>query len=361
MESKPRILILFTNHRVAEKLYHAIPELSRYFTLDILCIGLFSNETRWIGDSDERLTFFDSYGKYFDKIVNGPGLRYHGDKITSDLSHLINIDEYKLVIYDDNRAKPEYNIPNFYAKLRVRGIKMIGNSHGNEEFKPCSTLGNGIDALFTFGDKERDYLLLVHKGQEANILTGGIPTNDRLKDLTRSQKHILIITNYLGNRPHFFPVNFNQEFVDKTWVEGLSKQWNLPIVVKQKARLDDPDYEANVSYIKTILDCEVVTSNTESTEQLIADSALVISSLSTLAFKPIQLKVPTILIKGTGQLGNFSDYEGLFNLGNQDFFSYIDNWIPDTRFIQKTLTGGLEFNASEIYANKVKEFYDINC
>lgn len=360
MRVKPKLLLLFTNHRVAEKLYNSIPELNKYFELDIFCIGLFSNRTKWIGNSDERTTFFNQYGKFFNKIINGPGIRFHGDRIYENLIDYITLTEYSIVIYDDNRDKLEYSIPTLYRAFNDRGIKVLGNSHGNEEYSPNLGFNRVFDAMFTFGNKEKHILINKFNYNKDSILTGGIPTNDRLKDLKRNSKHILIITNFLGNRPNYFPVNFNEEFVKKSKLIELSNHFKLPIIVKQKARLDDPNYQANVNYIKNVLDCEVITSSTEDTEQVIADSAIVISSLSTLAFKPIQLQLPTVVIKGTGQLGNFYDYNGLVNLDSQEIFSYINNFKPDIKFIENTLTGGLKFNASEVYAKKVKEYYDIS-
>ena len=54
--SGKKILLLFTNHRVAEKLWPIIPLLSKEYTLDLFLIGLYSFETPWIGDLDERKT-----------------------------------------------------------------------------------------------------------------------------------------------------------------------------------------------------------------------------------------------------------------------------------------------------------------
>lgn len=356
---KPRLLVLFTNHRVAEKLYNSIPELSRYFVLDLLSIGLFSNNTKWIGDSDERITFLKKYGKFFDKVINGPGLKFHGDKITENLAEFINVEDYSLVLYDDNRIKEDYNIISLYQSFKERGIKVLGNSHGNEDYKPNYGFNVVFDAMFTFGDKERRILIDKFNYDENKIFSGGIPNNDNLKKLNKNRKHILVITNFLGNRPNYFPINFNKEFVEKTKLKELSDYFNLPIVVKQKARLDNPDFSSNIKYIKNLIECDVITSSTEQMEQIIADSALVISSLSTLSFKPIQLLIPTVLIKGTGQLGNFFDYNGLVDLDSEKIFSYINNFKPDFRFIQNTLLGGLEFNASYLYAKKVKKYYDI--
>ena len=52
--SQTKLLLLLTNHRVAEKLWPIIPKLSKQYKLDLFLIGLMSNETPWVGNIDER-------------------------------------------------------------------------------------------------------------------------------------------------------------------------------------------------------------------------------------------------------------------------------------------------------------------
>ena len=136
----------------------------------------------------------------------------------------------------------------------------------------------------------------------------------------------------------------------------LSKEYNLPIVVKQKTRLDDPDYQNNINYIKNLLDCQVVT-NSSDINQIIADSAFVISAPSTLSFKPIQLGIPTVLIKGSGQIGNFYDYQGLVDLDKNQIRESIklqNNFGKQEDFIKFTIKGGEEFNSTKYYTDTIK-------
>ena len=117
------------------------------------------------------------------------------------------------------------------------------------------------------------------------------------------------------------------------------------------------DHFSGDNYVKNIINCEIIT-NTNNIDQLIADSAIIISSPSTLAFKPIQLGIPTILIKGSGAIGAFYDYPGLVDLNKQEIFDNIQMQINHgkfNKFIEKTLAGGVNFNSSEVYIKNLKK------
>ena len=332
-----KILLLFTNHRVAEKLWPIIPELSKEYTLDLFLVGLHSFNTPWVGDIDERKSTIDKYKSYLNDIIIGPGVQFHGDNIKEDLTSFINLDDYSLVIYDDDREMSEFNIPQFYQSCKSKNIKVIGNSHGNED-NPHNAL------LKSYDDK-------------MNFNTGGIPANDTLKSIKCNQNHILIIANFLGNRNSIYPINLDNNFIQECGALELSKEYNLPIKIKIKTRLDNPDYISSIKYIKNIINCEIIT-NTNNIDQLIADSAIIISSPSTLAFKPIQLGIPTVLIKGSGAIGDFKNYPGLVNLNKQEIFNNLQMQIDHGKFnnfIKDTLVGGINFNSSEVYIRNLKK------
>ena len=334
--SKSKLLLLFTNHRVAEKLWPVIPKLSEIYSLDLFLVGLFSENTPWVGDIDERTVKINEYKKFIDNIIMGPGVKFHGDNITDDLCDFINLDKYKAVIFDDNRAVPEFNIPKFYNACKDKAITVIGNSHGNED-NPHNAIGASHDV-------------------QMNFKTGGIPANDTLKSVTRNNKHILIIANFLGNRHSPYSINFNQEFIVKSGLIDISNHYELPIVVKIKTRLDNPDYKQSINYVKTLLHCDVV-SNTSDIDQLIADSALVISAPSTLAFKPIQLGIPTVLIKGSGAIGCYKDYPGLVNLNQEEVFQSLVDQVEHGRyeeFINNNIAGGTTFTSVDSYLEHLK-------
>ena len=341
--SGKKILLLFSNHRVAEKLWPIIPKLSKEYTLDLFLVGLYSFETPWIGDIDEREVTINKYESYLNNVIIGPGVKYHGDNITKSLESYVNLDEYFLVLFDDNREMSEFNIPEFYQSCKSKNIKVIGNSHGNEDKSP-NAIGKSYDYAMNF-----------------NI--GGIPANDTLKNLQLNQKHILIITNFLGTRSNlknafnWLNVFFDEHFLYECGALELSKKYNLPIKIKIKTRLDYPDYTNEISYINSFCNGEVI-ANTDNIDQLIADSAIVISAPSTLAFKPIQLGIPTVLIKGSGAIGAFYNYPGLVDLSKQQIFDNLQMQINHGKFknfIKNSIAGGVDFNSSDIYIKKIKE------
>ena len=92
--SDKRILLLFTNHRVAEKLWPIIPKLAEFSKVDLFLVGLFSNQTPWIGDIDERQVVIQRYTPFINNIIFGPGVKFHGDNISDDLSKYVDLDSY---------------------------------------------------------------------------------------------------------------------------------------------------------------------------------------------------------------------------------------------------------------------------
>jgi len=335
--SKNKILLLFSNHRVAEKLWPIIPELSKTYSIDLFLIGLYSFETPWIGDFDERISTVNKYRDYIDDVIMGPGIQFHGDNIIADLESFVDLDKYLFVLFDDNRGMSEYNIPKFYNACKDKGITVIGNSHGNED-NPHNAVGVSHDI-------------------QMNFKTGGIPANDTLKNIKRNNKHILIICNFLGNRFSPYDINFNKDFIIKSGIIQLSEYYNLPIVIKIKTRLDNPNYEDSINYVKNLLECDVI-SNTSDIDKLIADSALVISAPSTLAFKPIQLGIPTILIKGSGAIGCYKNYPGLVNLNYEEIINSLTDQVEHGKYndwIDSVLAGGSQFNSSQIYVKNLRK------
>ena len=98
--SKNKILLLFTNHRVAEKLWPIIPLLSNEYEIDLFCVGLFSLNTPWVGDIDERLVAINKYNQYFNNVIQGPGIKFHGDSIRESLLNFIDINSYKFILFN---------------------------------------------------------------------------------------------------------------------------------------------------------------------------------------------------------------------------------------------------------------------
>ena len=94
----------------------------------------------------------------------------------------------------------------------------------------------------------------------------------------------------------------------------------------------------------------------ENDTKLIKNAACVLSYGSTMCFKPIQAGIPTIIFTQLGDVGNFEDYYAKVNMGD-DYFDFILNEekYESARidFLEKTVTGGVQCNASQIYADTV--------
>ena len=83
---------------------------------------------------------------------------------------------------------------------------------------------------------------------------------------------------------------------------------------------------------------------------------MVISAPSTMTFKPIQLQIPTAIIKGSGQIGLFHDFKGLVELNKNKIVNTLEDQLihPDKTFILNTIEGGLNFNSTEVFINQIK-------
>ena len=90
---------------------------------------------------------------------------------------------------------------------------------------------------------------------------------------------------------------------------------------------------------------------------MMSDSFIVISAPSTLAFKSIQKGIPTVLLNGYGQIGNFYDFKGVVDLNTQKIFDEIErqhNKGRDKKFIRNTIEGGIDFTSTEKYINNIR-------
>jgi hypothetical protein len=89
---------------------------------------------------------------------------------------------------------------------------------------------------------------------------------------------------------------------------------------------------------------------------LIKSAACVLSYGSTMCFKSIQAGIPTVVFTKLGDVGNFDDYYAKVKLG-EDYFDYIldhDLYEKDRKdFLRRTVTGGCENNASDLYTEAV--------
>ncbi len=326
-----KVLFITSQYRVGERIYPIIPHLAKEYELDLLKVYQMSPSHKWVGDNDLRLYFDKLYGKYFSQVFN----------TECDSS------KYDLIISDDNRLSSKTALNKIYKNKKCQ---MLACTHGNGD-NPYLIEGykNVFDKCFVFGKKECqfDYCIPI-----------GIPSNDELINYQNfEKKHILVIINFLTNRQSPFKVNFGKELFDKLDLLSLQKEYNLPVVLKLKSRADEGGFEHNVKYLEEILPDSLnyrILVDVENDNQLISESKIVISAPSTLAFKPIQLGIPTVLINHSGQVSNFYDYDGLFDI-NKDFKSYLREYTKKEKFINNTIAGGLNFNSTILMLDEIKK------
>ena len=336
-----KILFISTHYRISEKLFGIFPELSKIGTIDIYCVGQMNLNKTWDGDIDLRFITFNKFKLYINKFVE-----------------IVNVEDYDVIIYDDNRIQDQLGIPHIYQQAKQHGVLMIGNSHGNKSISQKTYEGFNIcyDYAFCFGKFEYDQYNKIYPGK---LLVGGIPINDELKYCKVSGKYLLVIPNFTADRSSPFSCNF-----DKRWAiqsVNISKLYNIPIVIKQKTRTDSPDYSKHVDFINSLYDDldikPTIINDTDDINKLISNSSLVMSAISTLAFKPIQLNIPTILIQNSGDTGNFKNYPYTYDINTSDLsykYQEIDNQLIK-KFITETIAGGNDFESAKLYIQELKK------
>jgi len=327
-----KILLISSVYRVGERIYPIIPHLAKEYQLDLLKVYQMSKSYKWVGSDDLRVEFDKTYSKYFNQVFYDE----------CDSSH------YDLIISDDNRLTYKTELSKVYKR---KNCPMLACTHGNGD-NPYLVEGykTVFDKCFVFGEKEKQF---------DYCIPAGIPSNDELiKYVGEEKKHILVIINFLTNRSSPFKVNFGKELFEKLDLLSLQEEYKLPVVLKLKSRADENGFEHNVRYLEKILPSSLnyrILVDVKNDNELISQSKIVISAPSTLAFKPIQLGIPTVLINESGQVANFSDYDGLFDI-DADFKSYLREYTLKKKFIEETIAGGLRFESTSIMVNQIKKF-----
>ena len=330
-----KILFITTQYRTGERIYPIIPSLSKEFEVHLLKLYQMDPSHKWPGSFDTRILFDKEYLKYFTHIIPTINDIYYN--------------EYDLILCDDNRLTKKWN-SGYIFKNKM--CPMIGCSHGNTDANYVNIHHNkAFNKCFVFGEKEK----------QPHTILGGIPSNDKLKKYSSEEKkHILVICNFLGNRHCEFKISFNKHFFNECGLLELQKRYNKKIIIKLKSRADEGGYKHNISYLNSILPKELdyeILVDVEDDNLLIAQSFMVISAPSTMAFKPLQLKIPTAIINGSGQTGLFYDFKGLVELNSNKIISTLEDQIinPDKDYILNTIEGGLNFNSTEVFVKKIKK------
>jgi hypothetical protein len=334
-----KILFITTQYRVGERIYPVLPSLSRDFDMHLLKLYEMHPTSKWVGNLDMRKVFDKKYLKLFSKLI-------------LDLKD-INYNEYDLILCDDDRAR------NGVEKVyKNRKCLMVGCSHGNrdlikDKWHALKHHKVAFDKCFIFGKKE----ILPHS------ILGGIPSNDQLKDYEHNEKnHILIICNILGNHVarKEFKYCFNEHFFNNCGLLELQKEYNKKIIIKLKSRTNEKGYKHNIDYLNKILPEGLkyeILIDVEDDNKLVSESFMVISAPSTLTFKPIQLQIPTAVVKDSGQNGLFCDFKGFVNLNSEEIITTLKDQLvsPDLDFINNTIEGGVNFNSTNVFVNNLKQ------
>jgi len=358
---KKKILLIATVYRVGDRIYPIIPELSKFYSIDLLKINEMSSEMGWYGDNDPRILFDKKYSKFFNNIYDAG---FKSSRLNpSDFLINFDVSGYDLILYDDDRNR--HGIYLLYEKIKNTNCIMIGNVHGNWWFPEKSHIPQFHKKVFdfasVFGNKEKNS----HSPNDY-IFTGGIPSNDELQYYDRTDDFILVIVNFLGimrnTVPDHFRVLFDETFMKNSGLVELQKEYDKKVVFKLKSREAHPFPDKDFQYLHSIVPRELdysIIMDFEDNNQLICGSNIVISAPSTFAFKSIQKGIPTILIEGAGTTGNFYDFSGLVNLDKNKILKNVETQIVngrDNEFISNTIEGGLDFNSTEVYINKIKDF-----
>jgi hypothetical protein len=364
------ILFITTIYRTGEKVYPILPRLSKSHNIDVLNLVQMSQNTVHI--DDPRQPFYDMCNRLNIKMIDGPPMAK--DKSESndiykifmqELDDILKRNYYHVAIFDNNITQKGVGLSHLYLWCNKQRIPVIGSPHGNREFRGYRVLdrvGRMYDYSFVLGKKEKDNLIKHGKKKKHygdRLLPAGIPSNDILKKYKRGNKYILVIPNYTIKPPKYGKTGgfhpFTKESFDKMELAKLSEEYDCPIVIKEKVRLyyQENSLEESLEEYKSIID---FVSLCDDDNKLIADAKIVISAPSTLAFKPIQMGIPTILLKRHGMGGNFLDYPHVIhedcNVLRRAILEQIDIG-RNKGFIKNTLKGGWKFKSAKRYVNYI--------
>jgi len=351
------VLLVATIYRCGEKVYPLVEPLAEKYGCDVLLLGQMSPGTPWAGDVDVRHPFYDLCKRVCGQVFEGATFKELAKSCENGkaLCRGIDFKKYDLIIFDDNLCKVARGTPAIYRWAKHFDIPVVACPHGNREYDGYihRQIGWAYDYSFVFGPKDcREW------GASDKIFPGGVPSNDDLSSYDLNQKHILVIPNYTRKKDqketgYLF---FHEERFVESGVLELSEKTGCKIIVKEKSRFPksrqcDSLRKALSKYpnVECIYDVD-------DDNQLIADSKYVVSAPSTLAFKSIQLGIPTAVLDGYGMIGSLKGFQGLVPLDSTKIANTLQDQEEsgrDLSFIRDTLSGGEDFNATETYMTTI--------
>ena len=350
-----KVLLVVTVYRQGERIHTIIPELSAHVKLDCLCVHQMGRGQAWNGNIDLRALFHKRYDIYFNLIS------WNYKEI------LNNISEYDAIIFDDSRDKgTEIPTKIMYSIAKEHGITVFGNQHGNNKFSDKSYevdhYKKVFDYCFLLGQYNKN--IFSKYVDENAYLLGGIPCNDALKHYERTNEHILVITNFLGNERRVFPTFFGDELVQTTKLADLQQKYGKKVIVKIKSRdrhyaLGNP-YENDMNFVRTVLRNNSIEGDVirdiDNDNLLISQAHSVIASPSTMCFKPIQMGIPTVILEGSGYIGAYENFNGLCKTHQvPDTLEKQIKLGRDKKFINDMIEGGLNYDSTSIFIKNIIE------
>jgi len=360
---KKRILVVATIYRCGEKIYPVIPHLCKNYQVDILMFNQMSIQTPWYGNLDPRPDFYNWCSEVGANVIQGPSANTVSKNYNNlSIIKMIDLSKYDVILLDDNFTKGGWGTPLLCREARRKGVVVIATPHGNHEFEKYGIegkLGDIFDYSFVFGNKEK--YKLAGKYNQKYLLPGGVPSNDVLKNYKNTRENILIVVSYVDkfnsrkkNKNGYLP--FTESTFLKLKIPELQKKYGLSVVIKEKSRFKK-GLDFSLKGLEKYEGVKVVMDHPDN-NQLIAESALLVSSPSTLCFKAMQLGIPTVLLKQYGMTGNFFDYDGLIDLETDNVEGTIERVMSASKyenFIEETIAGGNDFSSTDIYIRHIDE------
>ncbi len=352
-----KVLVISTIYRCVERIAPVIELLSRDHVVDIIHLGEMSPHSGWPGDIDLRQQFYVQCENWCGKSITGPNREYTTRHYRSGDKLLARIDprEYDVVLMDDNLCKTSWGFQGMYEYIKAKNnIPVIGSPHGNREMRETFVRKNWkrcFDASFVLGEKERSSFARGGKMRKS-LIPGGIPSNDILSTYPRRGKYILVIVGFVkGINVQKGYAPFTEQSFLKSGVLDVQQKYGCPIIVKEKSTFVKGSLA--LKSLRKYRDVSVIM-DVEDDNQLIADAKCVVAAASTLCFKPIQLGIPTAILRGYGMLGNFADFDGTVPCAKRHVLSVLDDQFKNgkkEKWVLNTLEGGLDFSSTQKYVD----------
>lgn len=371
MSDKRDIVFVSTIHRMSERLLPVFEALSSDFNVHNVRIGQASQNTSY--SAKER---FDNTSSMFVSCVSGQPvttavgaraarMRSKGE-YDQFLRDMISRDVC-CVIYDDCRNIVDER--SLGDKIN-KSVPHIANIHGNIDYGTTKRLlsrsKNKFSHMFVFGDN--DVSKMRSTCGNIQLVTGGIPANDSLAGVSVTKKFVTVIVNFIptkgavGSNEVGDVMTFDSRAIERLKLNSVCDALGVKLALKLKHRLGSSVLN-DVKCMRKLVGEEPEIFVNEDENAILQQSAAVISYGSTMAFKPIQMNIPTVIIKELGLIGNFASYEHTISI-RDDVRAHImkqhDRVVCDSVFLDSTIAGGSTFTSTSCYVNNLLRIIDEN-